>query len=319
MLLAPLAVPAPLVYERAVCWDFDKSLVYGHWHNILKEAGVIPGDSAKYIDALMNGNTIGEQESKSLLPPGLRNPKEISRSMKRTLEKGVALAIVSFSHYPEIIKAALLQLTAYAEVGGLTPADIDKIYIRSGFPSDNNPEKSPMGKKEHLLDVMAHFSITKKENILLVDDTIRNCLICRGISPGDCPAIDPAAVGFQAVEVPAYPDPSLDYIHQVNRFVAPITQDELDEVDFLNTLGFVTSKLKKLNFTMSRMHMDSDEDPVKKIVKDLKSIKGLTLSFAQRKARISESLQQYKQSPNTSRDIIRMIEKVELELNDKPK
>ncbi len=317
MISVDLPSSSSATYERAVCWDFDKTLVFAHWHNILKEAEIAHGDGHKYIEELMYGTPIGSSESVPSGPRGLRNPKEISQSMKRTLEKGVAVAIVSFTKYPEVIKAALMKLTEYADFGGLKPSDVDKIFIRGGFPSDDNVLNSPMGKKEHLLDVMRHFNISKKEDLLLVDDTIRNCLICRGINPGDCLAIDPDAVGFQAVDVPPYNNPSLEYIQQVNLFVAPITQDELDEKDFLSTLNFAKNRLRNLNFTMSRLiRLDDDhEDPVEQVVKKLKSIRTLPLPFAQRKEKIKEVLRQSKLA-NVDNDVSYMINIVEDELND---
>ena len=309
-------------YTRAVCWDFDQTIPNGHWHRALATAGIRPGNGTPFIDSLMNGSTIGDTEALPQ-PRGLKNPRELSLSMKRSLDKGVAVAIVSFTLYPEVIKPILLKLTEYADKGGLTVEDVEKIYIRGGFPSDNNPHSSPMGKKEHLLDVMAHFGITRKADIMLVDDTLRNCLICQGTSPTGGERIDPEAAGFQAVVVPLYPDPSLDYIHNVNNFVAPYTPDEIahmkalaEEAEFIDVFNLVCERLPRLSLSTSRRSFKR-LDPTSEFLEELETLKDSAISPSEKINATYDLLNKYKGSGEASAEFQYIIQTVITELSAK--
>lgn len=307
-------------YLRAICWDLDRTITNGHWHRALASARIPPGSGVAYIDSLMDGAAIGSSD----VPPqprGLKNPKEVSRCMKRSLDKGIAVAIVSFTLYPEIIKPILLKLTEYADRGGLTSADVEKIYIRGGFPSDDDPDNSPMGKKEHLLDVMTHFGITQKTNLLLVDDTLRNCQICQGIVPADSKSIDPEATGFQAVLVPLYPDDSLDYIHAVNHFVAPYTSDEIaqmktlaEEDEFLDLYNLVCRRLPRLSLTTSRRSFKKP-DPTSVFLEEINEIKEKPISPSEKISAIQDLLNQYNDSEKSTPEFQHIIRTVLAELS----
>lgn len=172
-----------------ICIDFDLTLVNGHFHNVLIELGVPPGNAANHVDGLIKTF-------------GLKNPEKIKELIITALNNGHHIAIVSFSLYPETILPTLERILSPE----MTAENIrEKIYIRTGFPVAG--ETSPNCKQEHIADAMKHYGLNPesaddKKRVILMDDSKANFL----------KALES---GHKAILVPNLPNPKPDYINDI--------------------------------------------------------------------------------------------------------
>lgn len=302
-----------ITIERVLCWEFDNTLIHGSSTIILREAEVPSKQGQQYLEAL--------QSTKIQKALELRNPKEISRTMKRALENGVGIAIVTYAAYPEIIKPIIAKLTKFA--GGLTEADLDKIFICWIDPRKKTTLGNLRGKTDHLLAVMKHFNITEKKNIMLIDSNQSNCLICQGMITHRDRRIDPEALGFQAINVSLHAQNNIDYIDLINEFIGPWTPADEDQ-DLNETIEYINKKMINLHFKISRSKFPEDNgrgnlEAFSLIDLDLKNIiYQPEESYTRKKQAVIDNLFRVKTSKANTRDIQRIAAQVVMELNDWP-
>ncbi|MBI2791108.1 MAG: ankyrin repeat domain-containing protein [Gammaproteobacteria bacterium] len=186
--------------KKLVCWDFDHTMVDIHSHNTAKAKfnskftgqGIITRNiEGKFVrvsgkespeSAKEEGGVTGNFIEDTIAPT-LKNADEISKSMKTALKNGHAVAITSFNKYPEI-EAILKKLVRPGDPDSLQEADIAKILIVAGFPSNGitNPDtKGYSGKNEHIQHAMVAAGIPESErkNVILIDDSEPNYRIAK--------------------------------------------------------------------------------------------------------------------------------------------
>jgi len=159
--------PMPIKDEKCLlAFDFDKTITNDHFYSILKRAEIQEGNATQYVDNILKGDTIINGHSRKK-KGGLKGMEQLSIVMKNALNKGHHIAIVSFNTYGEVILPVLQKLVGIR--GGLESKDLKNIYIRNGFPKESNA-----CKQEHLADAMNYFNMTKKQNVILIDDDTEN-------------------------------------------------------------------------------------------------------------------------------------------------
>lgn len=146
----------PTVSRYLLCIDYDDTLVPCNSYLILEQMGVFPGQATP------------DDVNRLIKIHGLKNPEHMCEIIRRTLDTGNCVAIVSFTRYLEIIEPTLLSI-------GLTEHEVKQIYIKSSFPSDSHWLTS--GKQEHIQAAKVHFNINENERVLLVDDSPNNVAI----------------------------------------------------------------------------------------------------------------------------------------------
>ncbi len=138
------------VNRTLFCFDFDNTIVDGHFHNALNEMNIAPGSaSIEQINALLEKHDI-------------LNQSELLKTFKMILKKGHYLAITTWSEYPEVIAPTLKKL-------GLTETEIAKIHIESGLPASSNHFKS-----KHIERAKKHFGVTDNSQVWLIDNDEQN-------------------------------------------------------------------------------------------------------------------------------------------------
>lgn len=138
--------------SRLFCFDFDNTIVDGHFHNALFDMGVAPAKaSKKQLDLLLKSHAI-------------LNEALLLQTFRSILSKGHHIAITTWSEYPEVIAPTLRKL-------GLNPEEIAQIHIESGIPSSLEGRKS-----NHIARAKQHFGITNNKNVFLIDDDELNIL-----------------------------------------------------------------------------------------------------------------------------------------------
>jgi len=173
------------------CFDFDQTIVKGHFHHLLCEekkriesTGTI-FDVCKYLDVLLDDPSVG-----------FKNQTRLRDVIKRALDNGHFVAITSFTSYPEVFTPTLLRL-------GLSPQDVEKIPGYSGLPNSY-----AAGKNEHIDHAMEHFGLKNKNLVWLIDDDGRNCSKAN-------------SNGFKSIQVPERPeDRSLLYLDEIDRVIS---------------------------------------------------------------------------------------------------
>lgn len=134
------------------CFDFDNTLVKGHFHNQLCGLNVSPGKATfTQIELLIKKF-------------GILNKDELLKTFKQILEKGHKIAITTWSDYPEVIVPTLKHI-------GLNDAEIKQIFIASGLPEDQTSRK-----ETHIERAKKHFSIQNNKHVVLIDDDQMNVL-----------------------------------------------------------------------------------------------------------------------------------------------
>lgn len=171
--------------RKLFCFDFDQTLVNGHFHNTIVKAKVKTRDAMlQLIESLLVDPTVG-----------LKNPKEVKDIMQSALRNGHAVAIVSFTSFPECFVPTLTKL-------GLSPDEIAQIGQFHGFPS--HPK---LYKNEHIAKAMDFAGITNKQNVYLIDDDPQNCAFAEQI-------------GCHAIVVPSEKNAPPFYLHELRQIAA---------------------------------------------------------------------------------------------------
>jgi len=153
------------------CFDFDDTLVNAHFHSKLAEKG-FPSQSAS------------EQVINSLIKQfGVKNQVELKECMQTILKEGHALAITSFTMYPEVAVPTLKAI-------GLLPQEINQVLVVGGFPENVSNNTPPMvctprydnrgnaghshKKEQHIGVAMKQFGISDPSCVVLIDDSPAN-------------------------------------------------------------------------------------------------------------------------------------------------
>ena len=179
--------------KKLFCFDFDKTLVKGHFHNEIGRLGEyievdeihsrfeqsvapITQEDTIVVNGIVQtgkGNPkydkklVKQEASKLLKNPdiGLRDKQELKKAFESILGQGHQIAITSFTKYPDAISTALEEL-------GLTKVQLEGINIIGGFPKGG--ARDPNAKTEHIEKAMELSGIKNKHNIVLIDDSIKN-------------------------------------------------------------------------------------------------------------------------------------------------
>ncbi|MGE4349540.1 MAG: hypothetical protein AB7D28_07225 [Candidatus Berkiella sp.] len=134
------------------CFDFDNTLVKGHFHNQLCGLNISPGKATP------------EQIESLIKKFGILNKDELLKTFKQILEHGHKIAITTWSDYPEVVAPTLKHI-------GLNETEIKQIYIASG-----RPENQALRKEAHIEGAKKHFSIQDNAYVVLIDDDQMNVL-----------------------------------------------------------------------------------------------------------------------------------------------
>lgn len=140
------------------CFDFDQTIVKGHFHNLLVHAIQIH----KQHNIKIN---LTETIDKLLDNPKytLKHPHKMYTIIKKALDKGHYVAITSFTSFPEVFEPTLRRL-------GLTNSEIGRIGKYYGFPSKRSTYKC-----EHIESAMRDTNIQDRTLVYLIDDDNLNC------------------------------------------------------------------------------------------------------------------------------------------------
>ncbi len=200
--------------EKLLCLDFDMTLVNGHFHSTLNAMKIQPHTREPGVQIRQDDGSFLRVDPKTnqfaAVPPtnganpnvinslisdrnyGPKNRGEMADAIRTAIDNGHKVAIVSFTLYPEVAAQTLKAI--------LDPNSekyLKEICIVGGFPSDNNPDNTPLGKEEHINAALWHFKnkgvIIDRKDAILVDDTSRNLDIAKQYGNG-------------IVQVPKYPD-----------------------------------------------------------------------------------------------------------------
>lgn len=163
------------------CFDFDKTLVDGHFHAELSKRGVLPGQAT-------------ESQINSLLEQyAILHHQELLETLNLILAHGHYIAITTWSNYPEVIEPTLRKI-------GLTEDAICRVHIQAGMPSDQSE-----GKGAHIARAKQYFGITENAHICLIDDDQDN--------------IDQARdMGYRGFRV-EHPNPNAKYLKKIQGLV----------------------------------------------------------------------------------------------------
>lgn len=210
--------------KKLVCIDFDQTIVNGHFHSTCVDGALplkrkIPCRSSEpgvQVQSKEGSFTNLKTNQTSMPKPdgithdeifamlefgGMKNPLEMKTTIMDIIDSGNYVAITSFTLFPEVIKPTLEKM-------GLEKQYLDAILIVGGFPSDNKPNTTPLGKEEHIQAARTHFQIENPEDVMLVDDSSRNIAIAK-------------LHKHATVEVPKQPDPEPNYFKDVQAFIRP--------------------------------------------------------------------------------------------------
>jgi FMN phosphatase YigB (HAD superfamily) len=192
--------------KSLVCFDFDQTIVNGHFHAALSNLGFTQIASKNGVIA--DGKPINESTklnydydnkgvadaAKSLLESGdgFKNKEKLKETFDTFFEQGHNIAITSFTKYPDVIKPTLKEL-------GLTDDQLSKVHVVGGFPSDG--ANSINGKKEHIDAAMEKFGVKDYSKVMLIDDSGRNIAAAEKI-------------GIQTIQVPGEMDPDPRYLEE---------------------------------------------------------------------------------------------------------
>ncbi|WP_218460744.1 hypothetical protein [Rickettsia sp. TH2014] len=164
--------------KKLFCFDFDNTLVKGHVHSQLTNKGIVPvtNNNTLVINGIVQTGEINPKYDKKLVKHeaskllknpdiGLRDKQALKKTFVTILEQGHQIAITSFTKYPDAISAALEEL-------GLTQIQLEGIKIIGGFPKGG--ARDPNAKTEHIEKAMELSGIKDKQNVVLIDDSIKN-------------------------------------------------------------------------------------------------------------------------------------------------
>lgn len=170
------------------CFDFDQTIVKGHFHHLLftERSKFVPSDKQTSFDTIAHTKILLEDSR-----VGLKHAEKLREVIQLALRNGHHVAITSFTSFPESFIPTLEKL-------GLSPAEIDVIPGFAGYPV-----ASHVRKNDHLRQAMAKFKKKSNSLVWLIDDDPVNC----------SKAMEE---GFHAVQVPVGPDEnSADYLQAI--------------------------------------------------------------------------------------------------------
>ena len=170
------------------CFDFDQTIVKGHFHHLLytERSKFVSSDKQISFDTISSTKLLLEDYRISL-----KNADKLREVIQLALRNGHHVAITSFTSFPESFAPTLEKL-------GLSPAEINVIPGFAGYPAISNVRKN-----DHLRQAMAKFDMKSNSLVWLIDDDPVNCSKAR-------------EEGFHAVQVPVGPeDNSTDYLQEI--------------------------------------------------------------------------------------------------------
>ena len=169
------------------CFDFDQTIVHGHFHSILstEKSKFVPSDGQSSYDIVSRTKALLEDPT-----TGLKNPELLLEVIQLALHNGHHVAITSFNKFPDCFVPTLEKL-------GLSPGEIDMIPRFGGFPM-----RFEARKNDHIRLAMGQFRMKNENMVWLIDDDYGNC----------CHAI---AEGFNALEVSIEKDDSANYLKEI--------------------------------------------------------------------------------------------------------
>lgn len=173
---------------KLICFDFDQTIVNGHFHAAMRGRGVRANDTTTGVQVLQQDGTFKNMHTGQTVPKssgasletieaflasadGLKNGAEMAQTIREAIDNGHKIAITSFTHYPEVVLPTLKKL-------GLEDKYIQQICIVGGYPSHGKPDGSPDGKEQHITAAIQHFNKQgvglRREDTMLVDDSTHN-------------------------------------------------------------------------------------------------------------------------------------------------
>ena len=170
------------------CFDFDQTIVKGHFHHLLytDKSKFIPSDKQSSFDIISRTKILLEDPS-----IGLKHADKLREVIQLALHNGHHVAITSFTSFPESFVPTLEKL-------GLSPAEINVIPGFAGYPV-----ASHVRKNDHLRQAMAKFKVKSNNVVWLIDDDPQNCYKA-------------SEEGFNAVQVPVGSnDNSTEYLQEI--------------------------------------------------------------------------------------------------------
>lgn len=154
-------MPSPI---KLVCFDIDDTMINGHLHRSLEQAGVMPG-KADEATVLKHLETIG----------GIKNRMALQKTLKDLLKSGVNIAVTSYTSYAESIPPILRAI-------GLSAEEIARVKCASFTPPKMNgkPVFAHYGKNNHIdLAIQSFGGNIRPEEVVLVDDRVENYQLAR--------------------------------------------------------------------------------------------------------------------------------------------
>jgi hypothetical protein len=246
--------------EKLVCFDFDQTMVNSHFHSTLMRLGVKPNErkpgvqvrqpdgsflrtdpvsSSKVVVPTGNGapaERIQEVFDGKHGPMGAKHGDELVKAIKMAIDNGHKVAIVSFTLYPEVAEHALRNI-----LGADADKYIPQICIVGGFPSDNKPDSTPLGKEEHISAAISHFAAQgttiDRNDAVLLDDSSNNIKVSN--------AKYPTAV---AITVPKEVNPeNKSYFNELEKIISVKASIELSVSADASRSAPVDASLQKEN------------------------------------------------------------------------
>lgn len=136
--------------------DFDFTITSKHIHNII----------VAYLKTYNHGkqDKALEWEEAKKIPP-VKSAEDWLKVFRTLISDGHQIAIASFNIFSHIIPRYL------TEIIGLTADEVKKIYVESWMP---DKEKKHEYKNVHIANIMKHFTVAEKSNVILIDDSEEN-------------------------------------------------------------------------------------------------------------------------------------------------
>lgn len=184
--------------EHLICWDFDGTIVNGHFHNLLYQSKIptiIPRDNeikvitdiftlepslspnnhkvdGKILEISNHTDTYNKmmlklQEFLNNQELTVKNPELLKQVMNKLIEAGFNQAITTFASYPEIIPPTLRYL-------GIKEEDLSKFLIVCNMSKNTN-------KNAYITKAMQYYNIADTSKVSLIDDTIVNIVRAKNI------------------------------------------------------------------------------------------------------------------------------------------
>ncbi len=147
-----------VIKKKIFIFDFDNTMVNGHFHNILKNMGVANGRASQELIEFL------------LEKYGIRNKEFLVNIFRDILNGGDCISIASSSRYPETIIAALSAL-------GLTEEERSKIFYDP--PDLKTPLDLTMGKNVDILKAMIYFEVIDVNAVYLIDHDSTNLQLAK--------------------------------------------------------------------------------------------------------------------------------------------